>query len=82
VVNNGASIAYQVFGDGPDLVLIAGFTTNVEVQWEHAAIARFLRRLGSFAASQLSTSGAADCRNASVPAKHHRSNSGPTTCAR
>jgi pimeloyl-ACP methyl ester carboxylesterase len=48
VVNNGASIAYQVFGDGPDLVLIAGFTTNVEVQWEHAAIARFLRRLGSF----------------------------------
>jgi pimeloyl-ACP methyl ester carboxylesterase/DNA-binding winged helix-turn-helix (wHTH) protein len=48
VVNDGASIAYQVFGDGPDLVLIAGFTTNVEVQWEHPAIARFLRRLGSF----------------------------------
>jgi pimeloyl-ACP methyl ester carboxylesterase/DNA-binding winged helix-turn-helix (wHTH) protein len=48
VVNDGASIAYQVFGEGPDLVLIAGFTTNVEVQWEHPAIARFLRRLGSF----------------------------------
>jgi pimeloyl-ACP methyl ester carboxylesterase/DNA-binding winged helix-turn-helix (wHTH) protein len=48
VVNDGASIAYQVFGQGPDLVLIAGFTTNVEVQWEHPAIARFLRRLGSF----------------------------------
>jgi pimeloyl-ACP methyl ester carboxylesterase/DNA-binding winged helix-turn-helix (wHTH) protein len=48
VLNDGASIAYQVFGEGPDLVLIAGFTTNVEVQWEHPAIARFLRRLGSF----------------------------------
>src|SRR6266508_1026405 len=48
VVNDGASIAYQVFGEGPDLVLIEGFATNVEVQWEHPAIARFLRRLGSF----------------------------------
>ena len=48
VTNDGASIAYQVFGEGPDLVLIEGFATNVEVQWEHPAIARFLRRLGSF----------------------------------
>jgi pimeloyl-ACP methyl ester carboxylesterase/DNA-binding winged helix-turn-helix (wHTH) protein len=48
VDNDGAAIAYQVFGAGPDLVLIEGFTTNVEVQWEHPAIARFLRRLGSF----------------------------------
>lgn len=48
VTNDGASIAYQVFGEGPDLVLIEGFTTNLEVQWEHPAIARFLRRLGSF----------------------------------
>ena len=48
VVNDGASIAYQVFGSGPNLVLIEGYTTNVEVQWEHPAIARFLRRLGSF----------------------------------
>jgi pimeloyl-ACP methyl ester carboxylesterase/DNA-binding winged helix-turn-helix (wHTH) protein len=48
VLNDGAAIAYQVFGEGPDLVLIEGFTTNVEVQWEHPAIARFLRRLGSF----------------------------------
>ena len=48
VNNDGAAIAYQVFGSGPDLVLIEGFTTNVEVQWEHPDIARFLRRLGSF----------------------------------
>src|SRR5918995_1833859 len=34
VTNDGATIAYQVFGSGPELVLIEGFTTNVEVQWE------------------------------------------------
>jgi pimeloyl-ACP methyl ester carboxylesterase len=45
---DGASIAYQTFGDGPDLVFIAGFTTNLEVQWEHPGIASFLRRLASF----------------------------------
>jgi pimeloyl-ACP methyl ester carboxylesterase/DNA-binding winged helix-turn-helix (wHTH) protein len=48
VVNDGASIAYQCFGDGPNLVLIEGFATNVEVQWEHPAIARFLLDLGAF----------------------------------
>jgi pimeloyl-ACP methyl ester carboxylesterase/DNA-binding winged helix-turn-helix (wHTH) protein len=46
---DGASIAYQSFGEGPDIVFIAGFTTNVEVQWEHPAIAAFLRRMASFA---------------------------------
>ena len=44
----GASIAYQTFGEGPDLIFIGGFTTNVEVQWEHASIAAFLRRLSAF----------------------------------
>ena len=43
VSHDGAAIAYQVFGSGPDLVLIGGFVSNVEVQWEHPAIARFLR---------------------------------------
>ena len=47
--SGGASIAYQTFGTGPDLVLIAGFATNVEVQWEHPMIREFLQRLGSFA---------------------------------
>jgi pimeloyl-ACP methyl ester carboxylesterase len=46
---DGASIAYQTFGEGPDLVLVSGFATNVEVQWEHPAIAAFLTRLGTFA---------------------------------
>jgi class 3 adenylate cyclase/DNA-binding winged helix-turn-helix (wHTH) protein len=47
--SNGASIAYQSFGEGPDLVFVAGFGTNLDVQWEHPSIAAFLRRLGSFA---------------------------------
>ena len=48
VHNDGASVAYQVFGEGANLVLIEGFATNVELQWEHPVIARFLRRLGAF----------------------------------
>ncbi len=44
----GAQIAFQTFGEGPDLIVVAGFATNVEVQWEHPVIARFLRRLGAF----------------------------------
>jgi pimeloyl-ACP methyl ester carboxylesterase/DNA-binding winged helix-turn-helix (wHTH) protein len=47
--SDGLSIAYQVFGDGPALVFIAGFTTNVELMWEHPGVADTLRRLGCFA---------------------------------
>lgn len=46
---HGASIAYQTFGEGPDLVLITGFGTNVEAQWEHPVVAEFLHRLGGLA---------------------------------
>lgn len=45
----GASIAFQTFGEGPDLVLIGGYCTNVEAQWEHPDIAGFLTRLGQIA---------------------------------
>jgi class 3 adenylate cyclase len=45
-----ASIAYQVVGDAPlDLVLVLGFATHVELQWESPAFARFFERLSSFA---------------------------------
>jgi len=47
--NDGLSIAYQVFGDGPALVFIAGFTTNIELMWEQPGIAETLRRLSCFA---------------------------------
>lgn len=47
---DGVSIAYQVHGEGPlDLVFIPGFVSHVEVLWEHPAVARFFRRLASFA---------------------------------
>jgi pimeloyl-ACP methyl ester carboxylesterase/DNA-binding winged helix-turn-helix (wHTH) protein len=47
--SGGASIAYQTFGEGPDLVLVSGFATNVDAQWEHPVIAEQLTRLGRFA---------------------------------
>ena len=44
------SIAYQVVGDGPiDLVLVLGFATHLEIQWEAPVMVRFFERLGSFA---------------------------------
>jgi pimeloyl-ACP methyl ester carboxylesterase len=43
------SIAYQVVGDGPlDLVLVLGFATHIELQWESPAFARFFERISSF----------------------------------
>jgi pimeloyl-ACP methyl ester carboxylesterase len=44
-----ASIAYQVIGDGRiDLVLVLGFATHLELQWESPAFARFFERISSF----------------------------------
>ena len=44
-----ASIAYQVVGDGPmDLVVVLGFATHLELQWELPAFARFFDRLSAF----------------------------------
>jgi pimeloyl-ACP methyl ester carboxylesterase len=43
------SIAYQVVGDGPlDVVLVLGFATHLEIQWEMPPMARFLERLSTF----------------------------------
>jgi pimeloyl-ACP methyl ester carboxylesterase/class 3 adenylate cyclase len=48
--SGGVKIAYQVIGDGPlDLVLVPGFVSQVELLWEEPEVARFLRRLTSFA---------------------------------
>jgi class 3 adenylate cyclase len=45
----GASIAYQVCGEGPfDLVLVPGFVSHLDLQWTDPGFARFLRRLASF----------------------------------
>jgi pimeloyl-ACP methyl ester carboxylesterase len=48
--SDGVNIAYQVHGEGElDLVFVPGFVSHVELLWEHPPMARFLRRLGSFA---------------------------------
>lgn len=48
--SDGVKIAFQVIGDGPlDLVLVPGFVSQVELLWEEPEVARFLRRLTSFA---------------------------------
>ena len=47
--SDGVSIAYQVIGDGPiDLVLVQGFATHLDLQWEAPPLARFFERLASF----------------------------------
>jgi pimeloyl-ACP methyl ester carboxylesterase len=43
------SIAYQIVGDGPiDLVLVLGFTTHLEIQWEMPPFRRFCEGLAGF----------------------------------
>lgn len=44
------SIAYQVVGDGPfDLVLVHGWVSNIDLQWEEPHLSNFLELLASFA---------------------------------
>ena len=43
------NIAYQVTGSGPrDMVLVPGFVSHLENDWEEPGSIRFLERLGSF----------------------------------
>jgi pimeloyl-ACP methyl ester carboxylesterase len=49
VRSGGASIAFQVFGDGPpDVVFALGFVSQLDLAWQEPSLARFLRGLGSF----------------------------------
>jgi pimeloyl-ACP methyl ester carboxylesterase len=44
-----ASIAYQVVGEGPiDVVLVLGFATHLELQWDFPPFARFCERISAF----------------------------------
>ena len=45
---DGVYIAYQVVGEGPDLVLIDGWVTPLEARWEQPTVAAALWRLASF----------------------------------
>ena len=41
-------IAYQVFGEGPDLIMAPGFVSHVEHLWDEPRLARWLNKLGGF----------------------------------
>ena len=44
--NGDIALAYQVLGEGPiDLVYLQGYVSNVDLNWEHPALSRFLREL-------------------------------------
>jgi class 3 adenylate cyclase len=46
---NGATLAYQVLGEGPvDLVFLFGWPSHLALMWENPAFAEFLHRLASF----------------------------------
>jgi len=42
------AVAYQVFGEGPDLVFITQWGTNIDLFWDEPSAARYLDRLASF----------------------------------
>ena len=46
---DGTFIAYQVFGDGPDLLLAQAWISHLELSWESDESASWLRALGRFA---------------------------------
>ena len=46
---SGAHIAYQILGHGPALVIVPGFASHLEVEWEDGACRSFIRRLAAFA---------------------------------
>lgn len=47
-LNDGVSIAYQVTGEGPDLVVVPGFVSHLEMDWTEPQLARFLEQLSLF----------------------------------
>jgi class 3 adenylate cyclase len=44
-----AQVAYQVFGEGPDLLWAQGLSSHIDFRWDEPRQARFLHRLGAFA---------------------------------
>ena len=46
---SGAHIAYQVIGHGPVILVVPGFASHLEVEWEDGGCRSFIRRLAAFA---------------------------------
>ena len=80
--SNGVNIAYQVHGEGPlDLVFVPGFVSHVELIWEEPSVARFFRRLASFARARSSSTSAARA-SPTASGGRRRWRSRWTTCGR
>lgn len=45
---DGVHIAYQVFGEGPDLVYVHRFVATIGYMWDVPPLARFLREMSEF----------------------------------
>ena len=45
---DGVRLAYQVLGEGPDLLFVCPWFTDLELQWAERGMAAFLERLASF----------------------------------
>lgn len=41
-------IAYQMFGEGPDVLMAPGFVSHIENYWDEPRFVRWLNKLGSF----------------------------------
>ena len=41
-------VAWQAFGNGPDMILLTGLSGHLDLQWELPEAAQFLTRLGGF----------------------------------
>jgi pimeloyl-ACP methyl ester carboxylesterase len=41
-------IAYQAFGEGPDLIMAPGFVSHIENYWDEPRLARWLNKLSGF----------------------------------
>ncbi|MCX6522768.1 MAG: hypothetical protein NTZ21_19095 [Actinobacteria bacterium] len=39
---DGTRIAYQMFGEGPPVLIVSGLLSNVEITWEHELFRRTL----------------------------------------
>jgi class 3 adenylate cyclase len=48
VESDGHFIAYQVIGDGPDVLFVPGLVSHLDLQWSDPWFASALRRLASF----------------------------------
>jgi pimeloyl-ACP methyl ester carboxylesterase len=46
--SDGVNIAYQVTGQGPPVVLVSGFVSHLDLDWDEPRSAYFLERLSSF----------------------------------